>query len=205
MADGLEDRSLINRPEQRLTSLPNALAGRSLASVQEANVLRFPREYSLGTLYGIDHRRGISQEIGEAQGTVSTAGFPFLGLSMREDLASVDADLADLSGLTQLTELHLNETLVGDAGLAHLSGLTQLTLLYIGGMQVTNAGLTHLRSLTQLTRLGLEGTNVTDAGLAHLGGLTQLKSLDLEGSMVSPEGLRRCPWLPQSVFEPGWL
>ncbi len=87
------------------------------------------------------------------------------------DLSSTtvtDADLKDLTPLTQLQWLDLGETQVTDEGLKHLDALTQLHSLNLRDTQVTDEGLKHLAALTQLQWVGLMWTKVTDAGLKNL-------------------------------------
>ena len=80
------------------------------------------------------------------------------GLSRKE----TDATLVQVSRLSQLDELFLNQSSVTDAGLQHLDGLTDLTTLYVGDTQVSDAGLAHPKRLTKLSELRLHRTQVTD-------------------------------------------
>jgi Leucine-rich repeat (LRR) protein len=107
------------------------------------------------------------------------------GLSRTE----TDATLVQVSRLSQLEELFLNQSSVTDAGLQHLDGLTDLTRLYVGDTQVSDAGLAHLKRLTKLSELRLHRTQVTDSGLMHLKGLTKLTKLYLAQTQVSDAGL----------------
>ena len=77
-----------------------------------------------------------------------------------------EQDLASLSYLTNLEELHLVGSGIGDDGLAHLAGLTGLRRLYVGG-----------------------GSDLTDIGLVHLAGLRRLESLDIRDSRITADGL----------------
>lgn len=56
-----------------------------------------------------------------------------------------DADLADLSELSDVDVLDLSDTRVSDSGLRHLKTLTRLVLLVLDGTQVTPAGVDELR------------------------------------------------------------
>ena len=67
----------------------------------------------------------------------------------------------------RLAGVHLGDTAT-DADLAHLSGLTELRALYLYDTQVTDAGLVHLAGLTKLRGLSLSDTRATDAGVAEL-------------------------------------
>ena len=57
----------------------------------------------------------------------------------------VDAALQNLTRLSQLQELGLEETRVTDAGLENLKGLNQLRLLWLTGTEVTDEGVTKLQ------------------------------------------------------------
>ena len=102
-----------------------------------------------------------------------------------------DAGLADLRGITSLSELLLNRTRVSDAGLGHLKGLTNLSLLQLAHTQVTDAGLTDLKGLIKLAELDLSDTQVTDAGLANLATLKNLSVLNLGGTKLTDSGLMK--------------
>jgi Leucine Rich repeat len=109
------------------------------------------------------------------------------------DLSSTkvtDADLKDLTPLTQLQWLDLGETQVTDEGLEHLAALNQLRELNLNDTRVTDEGLEHLAALTQLWELDLSHTQVTDEGLKHLDALTQLQWLNLNDTRVTDEGLK---------------
>ena len=67
-------------------------------------------------------------------------------------------DIADLSGLTGLTQLHLANT-SGAGDIAGLSGLTRLTQLYLNSTSVLG-DIADLSGLTRLTHLYLYSTSV---------------------------------------------
>ena len=115
-------------------------------------------------------------------------------LSLQETQIS-DAGLAHLSSLPNLTELNLHRTQVSDAGLAHLSSLPSLTYIGLGLTQITDAGLMHLSSISNLTGLSVWNTQVSDAGLAHLSPLTSLRVLGLGSTRITDAGLTSLPGL----------
>jgi len=102
-----------------------------------------------------------------------------------------DVGLAHLSGLTRLSSLDLRFTLVTDTGLVHLKRLTALESLDLSRNRITDAGLAHLKALRKLTTLKIGYTQVTDAGLVHLDGMSNLVYLDLESTPISDAGLAR--------------
>jgi hypothetical protein len=117
-----------------------------------------------------------------------------------------DAELANVRGLTKLTDLSLDNTPVSDAGLEQLQRLTRLKQLSLRNTAVTDAGLKHLRGLRDLEKLRIESVKetisllgvseqvvdnpkITDSGLEHIAGLTRLELLSLRGAQVTDAGL----------------
>ena len=64
--------------------------------------------------------------------------------------------------------MNLDNTLLSDAGLVHLSGLTNLTFLHLGSTLITDEGLVHLKGLTSLEDLIVTRTAVTQDGVDQL-------------------------------------
>lgn len=79
-----------------------------------------------------------------------------------------DAQLADLSGDTNLTRLNLVNTPITDAGLTHLKGLRNLAYLNLFNTAITDQGLQELTGLEKLRKLYLFQTKTTDAGITAL-------------------------------------
>ncbi len=109
--------------------------------------------------------------------------------------------LADpATGLTALTTLILDFTLITDAGAKALaakdSGLRALTELSLWATEITDAGAAALAAndscLRSLTTLDLAETQVTDKGAASLAakdtGLRALTTLDLVGTQITDSG-----------------
>ncbi len=105
-----------------------------------------------------------------------------------------DRNLAYISGLTELEEIDLEDSMIGDAGLQHLKGMKKLKKLDIGNRnypvshKITDAGMVHLNNLKSLEELKLPHAGVTDIGLARLAGLNALKKLNV-GRDVTDEGM----------------
>jgi hypothetical protein len=117
------------------------------------------------------------------------------GLEHATNLLSLDlgdnqyiADISPLAGLTNLTQLVLNQNRISD--LSPLSGLTQLRELDVHHNQISD--ISPLAGLTRLQRLSLRENPVRD--ISVLSGLTMLDDLILsitEVSDISPlSGLR---------------
>ncbi|MHC4889984.1 MAG: leucine-rich repeat domain-containing protein [Planctomycetota bacterium] len=85
-----------------------------------------------------------------------------------------DDDLADLSRVTSLKNLHISvrdssQSLITNQGLVHLANLKALESLNIHSCQkVTDAGLRHFEGLACLKRLRLDFSRITKAGIARL-------------------------------------
>jgi hypothetical protein len=80
-----------------------------------------------------------------------------------------DSDLMSLSGLTNLEDLSLTGSGIGDAGLKHLAALTNLKHLQIqGSANLTADGLKHLANMRRLDSLFIGDSRITGQGLAHL-------------------------------------
>ncbi|HVX11158.1 MAG TPA: protein kinase [Pirellulales bacterium] len=109
---------------------------------------------------------------------------------LRDGRRFADDELVRLEGLTQLRELDLFETSVGDAGLAHLSGLNSLVTLNLRMIRATDAGLKSLSGLTNLEGLDIAYVAFTDTGLGHLTTLKNLRFLQaFTTQRVSDAGL----------------
>ena len=105
-------------------------------------------------------------------------------------IATLDADLANLSNLTSLKSLFLQGDQLTDAGLAHLRPLKNIGSLQIvsdGPMQITSAGLAHLSGMTNLFQLLLCSTKVDS--LEPIRGLTSLTSLHFFNASLDDESL----------------
>ena len=91
--------------------------------------------------------------------------------------------------MTNLLELNLTGTKVGDAGVEHLKGLTHLVNLDLNKTRVTDAGLKYLGRLERLFSLKLTETGISDDGLANLKPLP-LGYLDLTSTKITDKGLK---------------
>jgi len=97
-----------------------------------------------------------------------------------------DTEVALLSGIAeQVYALNLAGAKLSDAGMAPLSGLKNLSVLHLERSDVNDAGLAHLAGLANLQYLNLYGTAISDEGLKHLSGLKHLKRLYLWQTRVS--------------------
>ncbi|XP_073533249.1 uncharacterized protein [Phyllobates terribilis] len=134
-------------------------------------------------------------------------------LSMKHTLVT---DISSLSGLKQLTALHLDRTHVTEQSLQTVSSFPALSTLTLSGVQSLNssrvlellpgmtlsrlllpgrdslsdAGLSHLSCHIGLLELDLtDHTQITDQGVQHIAQLTRMRVLSLCNTSVSDAGL----------------
>lgn len=117
-----------------------------------------------------------------------------------------DENLAALKPVAeQVKWIDLARTGVTDKGLAHLSGMKNLTRLHLENTPVTDAGLDSLKGLANLEYLNLYGTQVSDAGIAKLSGLKNLKKIFLWQSKVTDAGATKlAAAIPGIDVNTGW-
>ncbi|MBA4187179.1 MAG: hypothetical protein C0467_04090 [Planctomycetaceae bacterium] len=100
-----------------------------------------------------------------------------------------DAELKELTTLTNLTVLNLNYTQVTDSGLKELATFNNLSTLTLRGTKVTGVGFRALSPLKNLSSLDLRATPVNDSGLREIATLKNLTTLDLIAIMGTVEGV----------------
>jgi len=102
-----------------------------------------------------------------------------------------DAGVKHLVGLTQLQNVGINNTHIGDEALVVFARLPALKHLSLQGNAFSDEGLRHLEGMKQLRSLwiGMNQRSITDAGIKHLVGLSMLEQLDLQGASISDEGV----------------
>jgi len=216
----------------------------------EKRTIHFPKDRSIGELY-VRNRdfptgRYFSEWLGQAKGDVTVpadkfvrldvsedawqGGMPFVGLkpddiqelnfykylyaddSVLEDISTLsglqELDLQDaqilgtglkhLGKLKKLKWLRLPSTHVGDNELASLVGLTSLEVLNLGGALIGNAGMEHISKIKTLKSLYLHSTSLDDDGLEHIKNLTFLRKLDLgRNYIITDEGLKQLAGLTE--------
>lgn len=157
----------------------------------ETRLVRFPVEYSCGTLYersggSVDYRDW--RRIGNARGTREV----FLDKSLRLDVrgnSEVELHFLDALLPDDLQALFLYD--IDDSALVHLAHLSGLNELYLSDTAVSDQGLCQLNALHGLRRLYIYNTAIGDAGLINLASLTKLKGLTCSGTGITEEGLDR--------------
>ncbi len=90
-----------------------------------------------------------------------------------------DAGIEKIKKLTELEDLQLGKSLVGDPALEVIGTFKKLKTLDLQHSRVTDAGVAHLEPL-RLRWLCLHHTKVTGKGLACVAGMTDLQWLSLE-------------------------
>lgn len=130
--------------------------------------------------------------------------YRFTALNVAKDFN--DAGLAPLASIAdKIASIDLARTKVTDAGLAQLAGMKNLTELHLENTGITDAGLDHLKGLASLEYLNLYNTKVTDAGAQKLTALTKLKALYLWQTGVTKVGVAQIKAkLPATQINTGW-
>jgi len=90
-----------------------------------------------------------------------------------------EAGLKNLSGLTNLKRLGLNQTSINDEGMELVGKMSRLESLSLEYTVVTDAGFAKLAGLTSMTELHLDHVALTDASLKVLTGMSKLHYMDL--------------------------
>jgi len=97
-----------------------------------------------------------------------------------------DDGIAHASGLKQLESLDLSFCKrITNAGLKHLEGLTDLRELNLYRTQIGDAGLESLKGMHHLRKLNLGRTKITSDGVETIGQLISLEELDLDGAEIA--------------------
>jgi len=88
---------------------------------------------------------------------------------------------------TEITELYLNGTSIGDNTAKAIEGMPNVWSFCAGGTRVTDAGLASLGRMPKLSLISLNSTKVRGHGLRNLSGLEGL-NIYLEDCRVSDDG-----------------
>lgn len=89
---------------------------------------------------------------------------------------------------TEITELYLNGTSIGDDSTKAIEGMPNLWSFCANGTRITDAGLVQLGRMPKLRLISLSSTKVRGHGLQHLSGLDGL-NIYLEDSRVCDDGV----------------
>lgn len=101
------------------------------------------------------------------------------------DTQITDTQTIHLRRLSELHDLGLGHTAIGDATLKVIEGFKSLRELYIPGTKITDAGMDSVARLDTLRTLALNDTAITDEGAIQLAGLTRLRKLWIKGTQIS--------------------
>lgn len=131
-----------------------------------------------------------------------------------------NADLAHIAHMTDLQELHMERTAIGDEGLREIQHINTLEYLDINRTQVTSAGVDYITGNTGMEILRITGipltdenmadfapmteirlfeswrNEITDEGLAHMAGWTDLRTANLEDTQITSQGIAYLADLP---------
>ncbi len=115
-----------------------------------------------------------------------------------------DEMAARLARYDHITALHLGGTkALTEQGFRHLARLTQLRELDLGGSGIGDRHLEFLAELPHLEVLNLSGTGVTDAGITHVARCERLRRVDLGGTATGDGAIRVLAGKPVTHFFTG--
>lgn len=100
-----------------------------------------------------------------------------------------DADLDQVARFSEMTDLSLEQTSIGDDGIARLAALEKLEWLNLFRTRITDESLKTLSRMKSLTHLPLGETRLSDRGLTHLAELPRLEYLGLRGNRITDKGI----------------
>ena len=106
--------------------------------------------------------------------------------------AGGDRGLAKLSGLTDMQELYLGNTLVNDRSIKVIAEqFPKLKKLRAAASQVSNQGIETIATIKDLEELDLsENSQIFDDGMVHFAGMSKLKKLNLWRVQITDEGIK---------------
>ena len=102
-----------------------------------------------------------------------------------------DENVARLSGMTNLWELHLIQSSISDEALRTVGQLSSLRWLTITTAKISDTGIADLQGLKNLEELRISNVRLTDAAVAPLSMLKNLSKLEMSKTGLSAEGLRQ--------------
>ncbi len=108
-----------------------------------------------------------------------------------------DADIQKLSTLTKLQVIDLTFSDISGESLKVLAKLPNLVSIRLDGCDVTDEQLEVLTDKTDLIELYLSKTKITDAGLKHVRNMKKLILLDLSDCEITDSGLSSLGHFPQ--------
>jgi len=144
-------------------------------------------------LYTVEQRRGLLAALDALDAVTRNERGEAIGIDVGGTEFG-DREIAHLTQLPTLKQLHLSSSLITDAGMVHLAKLGGLETLDLAKCDIGDAGLSHISGLEHLQSLNLYGTKTTTAGIEHLMGLTRLKTLyitDLKLSAAAVDRLKQ--------------
>ena len=139
----------------------------------------------------------LNKEVAWKDGLARLSKLPNLrALSVDVSASVTDKELAYLTVIPRLEELHIRISGITDEGMRLLGRCTRLRTLEVSGKTITDDGLAHWEELRHLRELHLNRTRITGAGLVHLQRMTELEVLDLSDSAITDAELANLNGLP---------
>lgn len=112
---------------------------------------------------------------------------PIANLQIHDAAGVTDAVAARIAEHTEITELYLNGTSIGDRGVKEFEGMPSVWSFCANGSRISDAGLGSLGRMPALSLISLNATRIRGHGLQELSMLEGL-NIYLEDCRVSDEG-----------------
>lgn len=182
----IEEKAVFDKPiaqfasKEKITAIIESFQEARKQSWIPAEAVNAPDEKALRNLRAL----GITPlplSDGNPYRMVTFTGSP----SINDEQLKALAEIKD-----QLVWLNLSHTTLSDKHMEELSKLTNLRVLYLNNTSVTDAGLSQLSPLLELRWLSLVGTQVTDESIPAFLKLPNLTNLFLYQTKVSKAGVK---------------
>lgn len=162
----------------------NGLAGISSLTSLRVRFIR-PEGFSLKPLARLTGLKALAIQTTQA----NTSGMP--AVLVRQEGRITDADLKELTALTNLEILDLRNSQVTDAGLPTFADFPNLEVLDLSFSKVTDAGLAELLKAKKLKTLLLSNNvNIGNRGVQTLAAHPSLERVWVKDTMVTEQGIQ---------------
>ena len=127
----------------------------------------------------------------------------FLGL---ENTIISDSDWPNISTFRKLQIIHLGHSNISDEGVEYVSQLPELDTLSMDSTKgITDSAISSISKLPKLTNLKLGSTKITDQGLRTLSPISKLQILELPNVKVTSHGVELLKNIPSlSIVTLDW-
>tara|TARA_R110001592_G_scaffold133873_1_gene349270 strand:+ start:110 stop:1453 length:1344 start_codon:yes stop_codon:yes gene_type:complete len=176
-----------------------APAGRTLSFPSDVSLgTVFVRDWGYTANTQGEHS-GSWNKVGEAKGKVEIPAGKEAQLTFSPSQISNVSALRRL-GSNALQSLVMNDCAIGDNDLSNISHMTGLFLLSLDNTQVGPQGFEKLYRLTSLREVSIIGTTLGEPGRAFIGNQTYLASIDADRADLGNDWLTNLPAMENLIF-----